>query len=428
MADGTDTPVWAWLPGADEPIHAGQFKLKEGVGHVVYDQAYRDGPGVALDPVHLPNARRTKGIPVTINSGYPGVFVDAAPAGYGADRLSDAAGRKLNMLELLQAGLPDGAGAIEVCENVEKKLEAWAPPALDSLMKMVSELEDTAPSSRAIRNLLNEESTSAGGEKPKITVQDDGRLWLAKLQDRGEAAHLPEREFVVMELASAAGLDVPDIRLLGDETRKVFLIERFDRGGDPRKPTRLLYASAHTVLGLDGADHQDHPRRSYLVLADEMRKWAKGHDATADCQELWRRMAFNVLVGNTDDHPRNHALIQKDGRWRLSKAFDITPLPGKPGFLSMACDENGIRDGTPERLLRSAAHFGYGIVDAAEWLGAAARLVAHEWRERMTKVGVDEVELTRVAPAFRASYQLAEDPDALPAAVEAAQVKPVRRR
>lgn len=103
-------------------------------------------------------------------------------------------------------------------------------------MDMVEELEDTAPASRAIRRLLEDESTSAGGERPKVTVHDGERLWLAKMQDRGDVPHLPAKEFVVMDLAREAGLSVPQIQLLGDEKRKVYLIERFDRGATHSNP------------------------------------------------------------------------------------------------------------------------------------------------------------------------------------------------
>lgn len=430
MGESIETPVWVWLPGMDGPTHAGQFRLKDGHGHVSYAADYmQQETGVVLDPVHLPFDRRIKGISVQVNNGFPGVFVDAAPAGYGADRLDQAAKRTLSMLERLQMGLADGAGAVEVCVDINRKLDAWVPPSLATLLELVKELEETAPSSRAIRKLLEDAaSTSAGGERPKVTVQDGKRLWLAKMQDRGDVPHLPAKEFVVMSLAGAAGLTVPSIQLLGDEKHKVYLIERFDRGGDPFKPTRALYASAHSVLGLDGSGDHDNPRRSYLVLADEIRRWHSGPEATQDCQELWRRMAFNVLVGNSDDHPRNHALIRKDGLWRLAPAFDITPLPLNAGFLSLACDEQGNREGTPERLLRSAPHFELDMEQAAEWLGTAARLVAREWQQRMTAADVDASAIEAVAQAFHISHDLAEGADALPKALEAAKVKLDRRR
>lgn len=424
----TSTPIWTWLPDATEPTLTGDFELEKERGVVRYTPAYMGRPdAVALDPVVLPFTKRIKGTSVQSNSGIPGVILDAAPAGYGADRLNAVAKRELNVLELLQAGLADGAGAIEVCADIERKIATWRPPAIKDLMDVIGELEDTAPASRAIRRLLEDESTSAGGERPKITVQDGERLWLAKVQDRGDVPHLPAKEFVVMDLAREAGLSVPKIQLLGDEKRKVYLIERFDRGGSPFKPTRMHYASAHTILGLDGSGDHDNPRRSYLVIADMLRRWQPKAGHVEDLHELWRRMTFNALVGNTDDHPRNHAFILSNGVWRLSPAFDMTPQPKTAGLLSLACDEYGSRECTPERLLRSASHFELDMESAVAWLTRAATLIASEWAKRMSAVNVDADAIEYVSPAFKLSHALAENPEAIYKAAEAASARPDRR-
>ncbi len=248
------------------------------------------------------------------------------------------------------------------------------------------------------------------------------------MQGRGDVPHLPAKEFVVMGLAHDAGLDVPEIQLLGNEKRKVYLVERFDRGGDPFKPTRMHFASAHTILGLEKAGDHDNPRRSYLVLADMLRRWQLKSGYLEDLHELWRRMAFNALVGNTDDHPRNHAFVLKDGHWRLAPAFDITPLPKTAGLLSLACDENGNRECTPARLLRSAPHFGLEIEAAAAWLLKAATLVAGQWKPRLLAAAVDATAIEYVAPAFKLSHQLVESEEVIPKAVQEATAKPDRRR
>ena len=422
------TPIWTWLPDATEPTLTGNFELEQNRGVVRYEPAYMQTPhAVPLDPIALPFIKRIKGRSFQANSGVPGVILDAAPAGYGADRLNAVAKRELNVLELLQAGLADGAGAIEVCADIARKIDTWRPPSIKDLMDLIGELEDNAPASRAIRRLLEDESTSAGGERPKVTVQDGERLWLAKMQDRGDAPHLPAEEFVVMDLAREAGLSVPRIQLLGDKKRKVYLVERFDRGGSPFKSTRRHYASAHTILGLNGSGNHDNPRRSYLVIADMLRRWQPRSGRVEDLHELWRRMAFNALVGNTDDHPRNHAFILSEGIWRLSPAFDITPQPKTAGLLSLACDERGSRECTPEHLLRSASHFELDIESAAAWLAGAAALIASQWAKRMSDVNVDAEAIKYVAPAFKLSHALAENADAIHKATEAASARPDRR-
>ena len=423
------TTVWTWLPGRSEPSEAATLELADGRGVFTYADSYRalKDTARALDPVNLRFSRREKGQTILLNGGYPGVVVDATPSGYGADRLNAVARKELTQLELLAVGPPDGAGAIEVCDDVEAKI-AWTPEPVERLMEEVRKLEDDEPHSRALRRLQNDGSTSAGGERPKATLVADGRQWLAKMQARGDVPHLPAREFVAMNLARELQIRVPRTQLLQEQGRYVFLIERFDRTGDPLKPERHLFASAHTVLGLDGQETKGDPRRSYLVLADEMRKWQRGSPhSDEDVRELWRRMVFNVLVGNGDDHPRNHALIHEGEHWRLSPAFDITPLTGSPGAQQMAVDEAGSWQFSSAECLRASRHFGLLPTQAAVWMTQAAAYVDSRWRGRLKDCGVPAPAIDALAPAFSKSAQIVAESEALlKLAPELEQVK--RRR
>lgn len=404
------TPVWTWLPGACAPVLAATLELGNGQGRLRYEAAYMEMVAARpLDPVALRFSRKAAGISIVKNGGLPGVMGDAMPAGYGADRLHARHERELSPLELLEFGPPDAVGAIEVCQDIERKL-AWRPPLLDELRQHIGELEDSAPSSRAVRRLLDDGMTSAGGERPKVTLCHDGRLWLAKLQDRGDALYMPAREFVVMQMARELDLQVPDILLERCGEREVFLIERFDRCGNPLQPQRHLFASAHTVLGLEAATQRGDARRSYLVLADEMRRWiSDGAALKQDLQELWRRMAYNALVGNGDDHPRNHGLIHDGTGWRLSKAFDITPLPTFVGILALSVSADGSQEASALNLLGACAHFGVDLREAAAWLGDAAAHVASGWEAGLRAVGVPAGHTAQFAPAFRLAAELAED-------------------
>lgn len=362
-----------------------------------------------LDPIELRFSRKSTGILILKNGGFPRVIIDSIPAGYGADRLNARHARELSPLELLEFGPPDGVGAIEVCHDIKRKLE-WRPSSLSDLVEYIVELEESAPSSRAIRRLLDDGMTSAGGERPKVTLQHEGRLWLAKLQERGDVPHLPAREFVVMQLAGELNIQVPKILLERYGEREVFLTERFDRCGDPNRPQRHLFASAFTVLGLESKTMPGDARRSYLVLADEMRRWINDDSAIqVDLQELWRRMAYNALVGNGDDHPRNHGLIHDGTGWRLSKAFDITPLPNFTGILAMSVGPDGSQYGSVLNLLSACSHFGVDRREAAAWLGDAAVHVTQEWEQRLREQGVPAGHTAQFAPAFSLATELAED-------------------
>ena len=414
------TPVWTWLPGASVPVLAATLELGAGQGRLRYEAAYMAMAAARpLDPVALRFSRKAAGIPMAKNGGLPGVIVDAMPAGYGADRLHARHERELGPLELLEFGPPDAVGAIEVCEDIERKL-AWRPHALGELRQRMDELEESAPSSRAVRQLLDDGMTSAGGERPKVTLHHDGRLWLAKLQDRGDAPYMPAREFAVMQMARELDLQVPDILLERHGEREVFLIERFDRCGDPLQPQRHLFASAHTVLGLEAKTQRGDPRRSYLVLADEMRRWiSDGAALQQDLQELWQRMAYNALVGNGDDHPRNHGLIHDGGGWRLSRAFDITPLPTFVGILAMSVSADGSQEASAVNLLGACAHFGVDLREAVAWLGDAAAHVANGWEAGLRAAGVPAGHTAQFAPAFRLAAGLAENSDQLDEAASA---------
>ena len=394
-------PIWTWLPESNVPTLAGHLEVEGDAGRFTYHQSYMDTPlARTLDPLNLRFSRKLHGQAILENDGFPGVTLDAMPAGYGADRLKNKANRDLSQFDLLELGPPDGVGAIEVCDDIDRKLQ-WRPHSLGQLLTKLKDLEEDAPSSRAIRSLDDDDSTSAGGERPKITIVDDGKLWLAKLQDRGDTPHLPAREYAVMNIAKALGLNVPEIRFIQYEHREIFLIERFDRYGDPNQPGRHLFASAHTLLKLSKGSTRGDLRRSYLVFADQIRKWSgKGDDLHEDLQELWKRMVFNALVGNHDDHVRNHGLIHDGSSWRLSKAFDITPLPQFSGALAMSVSADGGVACTLENFLRSAAHFEMSLSESITWIKYASQKVSEDWRQQLQQAGVSAAYLKQIEPAF----------------------------
>ena len=216
------------------------------------------------------------------------------------------------------------------------------------------------------------------------------------MQDRGDRLALPAREFVAMTLARRAGLDAVAVALHTFGAHQVLLVERFDRAGDPQRPQRRLYASAHAVMRLPLDATKGDPRRSYLNLGDRLRVWARGReDLGEQLRELWRRMAFNALVGNIDDHPLNHGLLQAgQGQrgWRLSPAFDITPAmtmapqaPQDGPLLSMATGADGSARASLQRLLAATGHFGVDADATGEWLRNTAQRVAERW-EPMLRV------------------------------------------
>ncbi|NYG33863.1 HipA domain-containing protein [Sphaerotilus montanus] len=385
-------PVWVWLPGRAEPVQAGELA---GVGpgaRFAYLPDYLGRPdAVALDPVELRLTRKKRGMVLGASDGLPGVVRDAKPAGYGADRLEAQAGRALTPLELLERGVPDGVGAIEVCTDITAKLD-WQPKALDQLQSLAQELDAAAPASRALRRLDEDLDTSAGGERPKATLVHDGRLWLAKIQSRGDRPALPAREFVTMRLARMAGLSVAEVELHTFGAHQVLLVERFDRAGDPQQPQRRLYASAHTVLRLAPQAVRGDPQRSYLNLGDRLRIWAReSGDLPGQLREVWR----------------------------LAPAFDITPAvatlsgPTEDGpLLSMATGVDGSARTSVVQLLAAAGHLGLEPDAARVWLRDTAALVADHWepmlRAAARPVMEDAARLDALAADARVAFVYGE--------------------
>ncbi|EJL78829.1 HipA-like protein [Polaromonas sp. CF318] len=411
-------PVWVWLPGQAEPVLAGELTVMPAGGRFRYVETYLglEQP-VSLDPVELRLTRRVRGIALRGADGLPGVVRDARPAGYGADRLNAQAGRELSALELLQRGVPDGVGAIEVCQDLESKLR-WRPQSLESLEALLKELDQLEAPSRALRRLNGDLDTSAGGERPKATLVHEGKLWLAKMQARGDRPALPAREFVTMRLAGEAGIEPARVLLRTLGEHQVLLVERFDRAGDPVRPQRRLYASAHTVLQLQPSATRGDPARSYLNLADRLRVWMHGReDLQRQLELLWRRMVFNALVGNVDDHPLNHGLLHDGKGWALAPAFDITPAltqatKEEAPMLLMATGADGSAVASAGRLLDASVYFGLRREDAQDWLNQAARLVAGRWegmlREAVGPVVEDAARKDALVADARAAFSYAE--------------------
>ena len=262
-------PVWIWLPGSGTPVRAGEFSITEKVGSFNYDPAYRaQGNALPLDPHNLPFTRSRRPIRETRQEGLFGVFRDASPEGFGLGLLEQTSGRNLaDPLDRLEASVGDGVGAIEVCDDIDRKLR-WKALASADLIQALAALKPEQSSASAAREVMKVDGTSLGGERPKLTVLHEGQLWVAKLQLRGDPPHAPLREFAAMLSARAAGLDVADTQFVQTGSRQLLLVRRFDRHVTPSGALcRRLYASAQTVLALNSSETRGDRNRSYVALA-----------------------------------------------------------------------------------------------------------------------------------------------------------------
>jgi serine/threonine-protein kinase HipA len=234
--------------------------------------------------------------------------------------------------------------------------------------------------------------TSLGGARPKATIRDtDGRLLIAKFPKRDDDWPVTLWEAVLLDLAARAGISVPDWRLELIAKKPVVLIRRFDRDA---KGLRVPFMSAMTAL--DGTDHGE--QRSYLEIADTLRQIGSSPDK--DLEELWRRIVFNILTSNTDDHLRNHAFLHIGQGWRLSPVYDLNPCPTdiKPRVHALAIDEDDPA-ASIETALKAAPQFGLSAA-RAKAIAAEVAVAVSEWRAVAKTRGVSKAQIERMSSAF----------------------------
>jgi len=269
-----------------------------------------------------------------------------------------------------------------------------APPLIElkHLMTATRAVE-TENETAADLAYLRGRGTSLGGMRPKCTVlDDDGRLAIGKFPSIKDERPVTKGEVLAMQLASKSGLLVAETRLVDSDGVPVALIRRFDRavGGG-----RIPYVSAATLLGADPADTQEH---FYTEIVDALRKY--GADAQADIEELWRRMAFFVLITNVDDHLHNHGFLHANqGQWRLAPGFDINPFPDRVRELKTWISEDVGPEAAVDALLSVLPYFRISRARANEILGQIEHALS-QWRKMGLALGMTNQELDQFADAF----------------------------
>ena len=271
--------------------------------------------------------------------------------------------------------------------------EAKRIPPIMGLPKLLSaserfiEEKDTDEDLR----LLIAPGSSLGGARPKASVRDkDGQLAIAKFPRKDDEITTVVWERVAFALADKAGIVVPSVRLEEVAKKPVLLLRRFDRDGVRRIP----FLSAMSMLGA-----KDQEPRSYLEMVDALRQ--HGASPKEDIEALWRRLVFNILISNTDDHLRNHGfLYEGQAGWRLSPAYDLNPMPIdlKPRVLSTMITE----DDSTASLHLAMEVAGYFDLNASKAKTIAAEVAqsASMWRKEAARQRLSKTEIERMASAF----------------------------
>jgi serine/threonine-protein kinase HipA len=381
-------------------------RMGSAVGRLVYGRSYlAHRSAVPIDPVELPLAAgtfETRGL-----DGLFGALRDAGPDHWGRrviERHSDR--RPLDPLDYLLLAPDDRAGALGFGLNAE-------PPPPRRLFNRTLELEHLQRLANAFvaEERLPDEpvvgqveellliGTAMGGARPKVVVEDEDALWIAKFNRPDDAWNAARVEHAMLLLARECGLHSATSRVVSVAGRDVLLVKRFDREHTPTGYRRARMLSALTLLRA-GDTHLDRGRWSYVLLAEALRRVVAR--AAQDAPELFRRMVFNALISNTDDHPRNHAVIAMDVDWALSPAYDLTPATPvslERRDLAMDCGDDG-RRAQAANLLSQSARFLLTGEQARATVDAMEQRVRSSWYEVARRAGVSERDCARIAPAF----------------------------
>jgi serine/threonine-protein kinase HipA len=319
--------VFIELPGGQKPVPAGIFALdlELGVGTFQYGRRYLERPNsIAIDPVNLPLADQE--YVTNKNGGIFGILRDVLPDSWGRYLMAKHLGLPFGTLkdyEFIDLISTNAVGGISFGPTPERSTTHREKScSLSDLGEVARGIDRAIEDQELPPEMLHllRQGTSLGGAQPKCTVMIDEEQWIAKFESSKTAVKYPGLEFACMTMAGKAGIKVPEIRLEMVEGRAVYLVKRFDREHGRRLP--FMSGFALSDLDLDELE-----RSSYPEIANRMRKFIK--KVRDDHHELFRRMAFNMMVRNEDDHLRNHGFIYRNG-WRLSPAYDIVPVPARP--------------------------------------------------------------------------------------------------
>lgn len=408
--------IYIVLPGSTEFVTAARFQVSRSredfpLGKLVYGKSYLSrADAVELDPIELKwgkvqyETMRMKG--------FFGAIRDAMPDYWGRRVIQLHSGKaELDDFDYLMYGPDDRAGALGFGLGAEPpvprrqfnqtlNLEALQKIA-DSILRETNDQLENQAETRQVQELLLE-GTSMGGARPKAVVENKEGLWIAKFSSPQDRWNQPVVEHALLKLAKACGIQVADSKLVSVAGKDVLLVRRFDRDKMDKGYRRYRMVSALTLLQAD-----DSPlvreNWSYLSLADEIRRTSA--NPRTDLPELFRRMCFNALVSNLDDHPRNHAIIAKDRNWRLSPAYDLTPGPviaQDARFLAMVCGRQG-RLATRKNLLSAYGRFLLSKEEAEKIVDDMVEIVKKEQNNYLRRAGASEKDCKTIAPAF--SYE-----------------------
>jgi serine/threonine-protein kinase HipA len=373
------------------------------VAELVYARSWRDRKdGFEFDPINLPLIDGTHEQRRMI-----GTLEDACPDRWGRHLLAERFARlqdeavaanpngKIRKIPtdfdtlLLSGDDRCGALAFGPTRNGPVLLNALVPIRnLAEMEEKMVQFDDGMPVEADIARMAA--GTALGGARPKCTVRlDDGSLWIAKFRRSDDSYDVIRCEHAMMTLASKAGVEVPETRVVSLGKREALLVRRFDReylGGDSYH--RIPFVSAMSLLKLSMTDDGG----SYMEVADHMRRATM---PVALLSDLYRRMLVNIACGNTDDHLKNHGFLRLDNKWTLAPAYDIVPQADGDDFQAISVGRYG-RTANFDNALSAAPRFGLDEEGATAIAQEVAETMEN-WQSHFVANGVSDADIRRLS-------------------------------
>ena len=383
-SDARRAYVWVWMPGATDPVVAGRLDATGDAVTFVYGRSYLARADRV--PLFLPELPLRDEVLTPLDGmQVAGCISDAGPDAWGQRLIlrkrfgahhSERDVGQVGLLDYLLESGSDRVGALDFQASPTEYVPRIAHAPLDELLAAADRVDAGLPFDPVLERALLHGS-SLGGARPKVQLEGDGnRKLIAKFSRRSDPYPVVNAEGLAMELARRVGIDVANTEVIRCRDTDVLLVERFDR--TPVAGQRRMLVSALTILRLD---ERWGWHATYTALAENVRRRFTEPDATL--RELFRRIAFNICVGNIDDHARNHAAFW-DGATemlRLTPAYDICPQARSVGEVeqAMAFGTGGERRSRLQPLLRAAPLYHLDAATARAIVDDLVEVIRADW-------------------------------------------------
>lgn len=410
--DATEAFVWKWLPGATEPVVAGRLDQDGARLLFTYGASYRRRKSAMS--IYEPELPLQQGVIPPINGlSMASCIRDGSPDAWGrrviinrltGQRPAAAGAPDISELTFLLQSGSDRIGALDFQASPTDYVPRLAAQAsLEELMEAAALIEKGVPLSPELDQALHH-GTSIGGARPKALIDAGTKKFIAKFSASNDTYSVVKAEFIAMKLAAACGLNAASVSMTRAARKDVLLIERFDRQRTEAGWTRHAMVSALTILGLDEMMAR---YASYEDLAEIIRH--RFTNAKDTLKELYARICFNVLCGNTDDHARNHAAFWDGKKLTLTPAYDICPQGRTGNEATQAMLIKGDdRASTLATCLSAAPDYHLKDAEAAALIEHQITTIAEHWQAICEKAALNPVDRKLFAGRqFLNSYALA---------------------